>query len=427
MFLSDAKIIKPYELGELSHELNTLYKTLMYDEDEDGEKILYFNKDIQLTESEYQELKDRFGHYILWVVNGNLILENSNFSRPAIIKGDLVCKSLMYNEYLKVKGKVTVKNYAAFIAKDHEMLQTTDPLILEARYVFSWFYDLKNVTLPGSTPVFIVCGGTDLKNMNLKNPYFYWKEWAFAMRPELCYAVDSNYSDALYWNFTAIDEALEKGEPLFIEGFDIAGMPLYREAYLLFNQKKYRESYQMAQQAAALSPGFYYPKFYMGYCLYCSSAFEQAIPVFEDALKLFPLKHKNLINRDAAYLAHSALYLEQPDLALKWSNDVIESVSGNRDDREILWHLFRVRGEAYLKKENLVMAKADLEKAVELNFEKGVTHWLLGLVFHKLGISKHAGKHWQIAAKINDKFDVSYEDYQDTSFLQPLISKVDWA
>ena len=402
------------------------------DEEDDEESeadgnipFLYFPADTLLTGQQYRKLKEDHGFYTPWAVNGHLEIVGGECSGPVVVKGDLRCDVFSYGEGGLVQGKIVARHYASFIAEDHEGLQSTVPLRLETPYVFAWFYDLGKVETAESTCIFVVCDGASLRSMQLKSPYFFWKEFAFVLRPELTYAVESDYSDAIHWNFSAISSALRNGEPLLIEGFDPACMPLYRKAAGEMNRKQFRESYGTAKQAAELSPGFYYPRHYMGYNLYHVSAFAQAIPHLTAAVKLFPAKHKNLQNQAADYLALSYLRLGNLEAAFEWSHFSIASTIDNRDDNR-RWFSLRIRAEASLIAGDPKAALADLEAAVNLKFDAGSAQWLLGLAYYQLGDPGNAEKHRRLAAKTDAKFDVGYTSYQNTHFIQSLPATVNW-
>lgn len=436
MSIPTPKLISADELETLVPQLNSFYKSGLlkeedyeeYDEDEEeeGETMLYFEQDTHLTAAQYKALKEQYGFYTPWAVNGSLTIEDGGFGGAALVKGDLICDCFGYGEWVLVQGKIKAKYYATFIAGDHEVLVNTTSLRLETPYVFSWFYNLGEVEMAPGTNVMLVCDGSALRPMGLRDPYYFWEESAFVLKPAFCYLVDCYYSDALYWNFNAIETALQEGKPIFIDGFTPDSMPFYREAHRQMSQKNYKEAYWLFQKAAELSPNFYYTLHYMGFCLYRASAYEQAMPVLERAAKLFPEKCKGLPNQAADYFALSALRLNKPALALEWSNFSIEGSRNNKMDGKKLWIAWRARGEAHLMLGNLEAAKADLEKALEFNFEGGAAHWLLGLAYHRLGNEKQSKKHHQLAIKLNHQLTADYATYSDTVFLQAPPTTVNW-
>lgn len=403
-------------------------------DDEDGDdegsedaEVIYFDGDTTINLAQWRVISDTFECGCLVVVNGSLFFEG-NFSLDAWIRDDLHCDVLYGPDELRVGGTVFAKHYAFFSAEDHEILKYACPMGLQTSFVFAWFHDVSHLQLVPGTVLDVLCGGRDYGQMTISHPHFFWNESLFALKPELCHAAESDYSDAPYWKFQAIKQCLAQGESLFIDGFDPASLSWKKQADALHKAGDLPGAFAACQRALALSPAWYPAWYAAGLTLFLAGAYEQAQAVLQKAMALFPPQHKNIENMAADYAALCAVRLRQLDLAVELATFSIESTQANHDDQGKRYLPYRIRGEAHMLGGDWDRALADLTQAAQWGWANGVTNWLLGRVHHQLGNNKQAQKYQAIAMKMNaEKFAVSYALHGHADFSYKPPTTVAWA
>ena len=420
-------------LQQLAPDLYALYRECLegYDEDEEEEEeededeeeessgFIYAEGDIRLNQADYRKLRETFGFYTPLAINGNLQVEG-RFTSNTLVNGDLHCDTFYGGEGISlVKGTIFARHHAAFIAEDHEVLRQAETMRLNTPYIFSWFYDLSAIKFPEETVIFLLCDYGGYKDMGLTNLHFFWQDDVFVLKPGLCYKVGSRYSDALYWNFDAISKMQEAGQSLFIEGFNISSLSICQQASRLHQLKQYREAFDLYSQVILLSPLYYVGWVNAGNALFLSGAYEQAIPYLEKAAGLFPQRQKELNNRAADLAALCCVRLRRLDEAIRWADFSIESSRDNRDDRAQLYFAYRIRGEVWVLQGEWEKARADLEQAVNMNYNNGSANWLMGLVYHHQGNAKKAKEYHDLAQKAGAKFAAAYDTHGHTDFVYP--------
>lgn len=424
------KKVSEEELKQLAPGLYALYQDCLepgdeeYEEEEEEDEdespfFIYAEGDTRLNQADYRQLRETYGYFAPLAVNGNLQVEGRFYSNT-LVNGDLLCDTFFGGEGIsQVKGTIFARHHAAFIAEDHEVLRKAETMRLSTPYIFSWFYDVSAIELPEEAVVFLLCDYSGYKDMGLTNPHFFWQDDVFVLKPELCYRVGSRYSDALYWNFDAMSKMQEAGQSLFIEGFSIASLPICQEASRLHQLKQYREAFDLYCQVILLSPLYYLGWVNAGNALFLSGAYEQAIPYLEKASGLFPQRQKDLNNRAADLAALCCVRLRRLDEAMRWADFSIESSRDNKHDTAQLYFAYRIRGEVWLLQDEWEKARADLEQAVNMNYNNGSVNWLMGLVYHHQGNTKKAKQYHDVAQKFGAKFAAGYDTQGHTDFVYP--------
>jgi tetratricopeptide (TPR) repeat protein len=396
------------------------------DEDEDDTEdpdMLYFEGDITLSESQLKALKKENYHFNI-AVKGNLTLEGHFYTgyNHLWVSGNLYCDSLSSAESFRVKGKIIARYYVTFSADDDEALRSTSKLKIETPYIFSWYYDLSNITLNRDAIVFIVCDEDDYEEMTLKNFCFFSFSVIFAVKPELLNAIYDSDDDSEIFNFDRLDETLQKGESIFIEGFDANSLLLEQQAEEYERLERYKEAFAIRKQQLKLSPAYYTAWCNAGRLLLSLGAYEQAIPYFDKAANLFPEEFEIFENEAAVFNAFARVRLRQLDEALKWADFSIDNIP---DD--ISSFSYRVRAEAYILKEDWDKAKADLNIALKLKYgQEGSSNWLMGLVYHHFGDAQNEQKHHELAKKADKTFEANYQTHRNLDFYYKTAIKADW-
>lgn len=420
--LSASEIEK--KIGKLPPESRYYFYDEVDDDDEDDTEdfdMLYFEGDITLSESQLKALKKENYNFNI-AVKGNLTLEGHFYTgyNKLWVSGNLYCDSLTNAESFRVKGKIIARYYVTFLADDDEVLRRTSKLKIETPYIFSWYYDLSNITLNRDAIVFIVCDKDDYEEMTLKNFCFFSFSVIFAVKPELLNAIYDSNDDSGIFNFDRLDETLQKGESIFIEGFDPNSLLLEQQAVEYEGLKRYKEAFAIRKQQLKLSPAYYTFWYDAGTLLFNLGAYEQAIPYFDKAANLFPEEFKIFGNNAPVFSAFARIRLGQVDEALKWADF---SIDNNNDIRSFS---YRVRAEAYILNEDWDKAKADLDIALKLKHDHATSNWLMGLVYHHFGDAQNEQKHHELAKKADKTLEANYQTHRNTDFYYKTAIKVDW-
>lgn len=396
------------------------------EEDSHDPEVVYFDADTTIDRAQWRVIQDTLESLPPIAVNGNLFF-HGDFSMDGCIRGDLHCNVLRGSNAVLVGGTVFAKRYAFFSAEDHEALEHGYPMTLHTPFVFAWFHDVSHLKLASDTVLDVLCGWRDYEKMGVENPHFFWHESLFALKPELCYKAHSDYSDAPYWHFEAIEKCLAHRESLFIDGFDPASLVWKSKADALREAGDLREALAAYQRALVLSPAWYPAWFAAGLTLFSAGAYEQALAVCQKAIPLFPPRHKNIENMAADYAAMSAVRLRRLDLAIELATFSIESTKENGHDQDKRYLPYRVRGEAHMLGGDWEKARTDLTQAAQWAEGNGVTNWLLGRVHHQFDDYQQAKRCQQIALRKNaEKFAADYASHADADFAYKPPTEVDW-
>lgn len=401
------------------------------DEDDDNSgaydpEVVYFDGDTTLSEDGWRAIREQVQGRAVLAVNGKLVFEG-RFAPDGCIRGDLHCDALHGPDELLVGGTVYARHYAYFSAEDHEAIKHGYPMRVQAPIVFAWFHDVAQLELAPGTVLDILCGYHNYKKMRIEGPHFFWNDSLFALKPELCYAADSDYSDAPYWHIDAIRACSARGESLFIAGFDSASLPLRMQADDFIRAGDLAQAFAHYRQAFLRSPAWYPAWCGAGMALFHAGAYAQAIPFFQKAIACFPPRHKNIENRAADHAALCAVRLRRLELAVELAGFSIECTQNNRFDEEKRYLPFRVRGEARMLQGDWEAARADLAQAASWGWDKPAVNWLLGRVHHHSGEHKQAGKYQGMAMKKNaQRYAADYASNDSADFAYPAPAAVDW-
>lgn len=389
-------------------------------------EVVYFDGDTTLSEDGWQAIREQMQARALLAVNGDLFFEG-RFAPDGCIRGDLHCEALHGPGDLRVGGTVYARHYAYFAAEDHEALKQGYPMRVQAPVVFAWFHDVAQLELAPGTVLDILCDYRDYKEMHVETPHFFWNDSLFALKPELCYAADSDYSDAPYWNIDAIRACSARGDPLFIEGFDTASLALRRQADDFIRAGDFAQAFEHYRQAILRSPAWYPAWCGAGMALFHAGAYAQAIAFFRKAIACFPPRHRNIENRAADHAALCAVRLRQLELAVELASFSIECTKDNRYDEEKRYFPLRIRGEARMLLGDWKAARADLAQAAAWGWSKPAVHWLLGRVHHHFGEHKAASKCQATAMKTSaQRYAADYATNDNADFAYPSPAAVDW-
>ncbi|HEX6428354.1 MAG TPA: tetratricopeptide repeat protein [Niastella sp.] len=392
---------------------------------DDDDKVIYFDGDTTLTEDQKMLLRDHPSGARVMAVKGNLELTGG--SRDNLyISGDLHCNAYYQGYEQRIGGTIFARHYACFSGEDHEILHTTYPCKVNTPYLFAWFFDIGSFIASDKTVAFVMCNYTDYQKMELSNPHFYWQEDIYVLKPEMCYEVESRFYDSIYWNLDNIRKALEQGQSIFIEGFDINSWAQYKKAQEYIQARQKQEAFACHRKAMELSPNWYRVWLDAGQLLFNEGAYEQALPYLEKAVDLFPQKHKNINNRAADLYALAQTRLRRLDNAIEMATYSIESSKANPYDEDRRYFAYRIRGEAYVLKGEWDAARADLEQAVNMAWDNGSANWLLGLVYRHLGDVKKENKYYEIAKKKGEKFAADYATHNHADFVYKFPTTVNY-
>ena len=401
-----------------------------YDEDEDSDEdgdvtqLVFFDGDTVLDRDTWERIRDETDVRLI-AVNGNLRIRGGS-APNGCVRGDLDCDTA-FPEFLFVGGTVHARQFVYLAAEDHEAVKPGLPLRVSAPLVMAWFHDVSRLELAPGGVLDILCGYNDYKAMGIQAPHFFWNDSLFALKPELCYAAHSDYSDAPNWNLDALRACADRGESYFIDGFDPVSLPLRRQADESLRTADYPTAFAQYRAAAELSPAWHPAPLGAGKALYHAGAYAQALPVLLEANARFPARHARLVDRALDVAAMCALRLRQLDLAIELSTRSITATRDNDMDREQRALAYRIRAEARLIHGDLEGAREDATRAAEWNWSKPVPHWLLGRVLYQLGEHKQAVQSQAKALKVGKPlYAAEFASNADTAFAYPAPTHVAW-
>ncbi|MDH0895750.1 MULTISPECIES: hypothetical protein [unclassified Pseudomonas] len=416
----------------LPGELRDRYLRTDNDDELDEEDLAYFLEgtclcfegDTTLTDQQWQALRNAQETTPLLVVIGDLTFAGD--PPECVVTGDLACDGFFHHSDSNrlVGGKISARHYAAFFGGDDETLHRGFQGTLDTPLAFFWFHDWRDIRLPDDCVVSFVCDGHHFEEPD-PAAWFYWSEDLLALRPELCYSPGCWSSDEPHWNFAAIRKTLEAGESLFVDGFDPACLPLVRQAADHFRQRQFKEAFLASKAALELSPGYMRPWRDAGLALYRADALEQAIPYLERAAALMPERYPTLQNEAVDDLALCALRLGDLERTIDLTSSSLERITHDRDKR-LKAVLYRVRGEARLRRSELEPAREDLAKAADLHWNSAFYLWLAGLACHKLGDAKGAKQYRGQAARLDAQYDRDFAGHAGSDFRYNPPGRVDW-
>lgn len=420
-------------------ELRAMYEALPGAEDEDddededeaaesahdGPMLVYFAGDTELDHAQWRTIREQAGTRLI-AVDGNLRFSGT-CAPNGCVRDNLHCDALHGPEFLLVGGTVHARQFAYLAAEDHEVVQRGAPLRLDTPIVFAWFHDVAQLQLAPGTVLDILCDYNDYRAMQVRTPHFFWNASLFALKPELCHAADSDYSDAPYWNIDAFRACADRGESYFIDGFDSASLPLQAQGDDLIRAGDLAAAFARYRQAAMLSPAWSPGWRDMGMALYHAGAYAQALPLFRRAAACFPPRHRKLPQRAADHAALCAVRLRQLDLAIELATSSIEATRNNPMDREKRYLPYRVRGEARMLQDDWQGAREDLAIAADWGWSKPAPHWLLGRVLHHVGEHRQASQCQAKTLKVgSQRYAADFASHACADFACAAPVRVDW-
>lgn len=439
--LPSYQIITRNELFERHPKLKTLFDAGYIEGDDDNDNdndddeednnhyAFYFEGDTVLDMQQLKALDKEPGACII-AVNGNLNLPGK-CPDNIYVDGDLYCDVYSPGDYyttIIASGTINARHYAYFFAEDDEDFhEVRYPCKVDTPYLFSWFGDIKPLLASAETVVFLVCDHADYKKMNLANPCFYWQDDIYCLKPELCYEIEGRWSDAPYWNIHAIEHSLEQGQSIFIDGFDMACWASWKKATEHLATGQHKKAFACYREVMTIAPNWYPAWLKAGDLLFDLGAYQQSLPFFEKAISLFPALHKKLNIEAADLWALAQVRLLQLDKAIEMATFSINRCKENEWDNNIRSFAYRIRGEAYILKEDWKNAKTDLKQALEMGAQKGPAVWLMGLVYHHFGDKANAVKYHTRAQQNGGQYAKGYDNHQHSGFIYFTPSAmVDW-
>ncbi|WP_157314845.1 tetratricopeptide repeat protein [Chitinibacter sp. GC72] len=409
-----------------------------YESERDMESLcVFFDGDARLNRDEWRALcAEHEGEALSLVVLGNLEYSGSTlpggyYEGLAYVLGDLVCDGVQITPSYPpvIGGSLIARYYAAFLGEDDETLHSGFQGQVKTPHALFWFHDWREISLNKDAILHMMCSDNDFEVPD--NPrWFYWHDDLMAQRVELSYGPDAKWSDTQTWNLEAWESCMAAGKSIFIDGFDADCLPLMNQGRTSLQQGQYQQAFEHFKAAIGVAPNYQLAWIGAADALYWANALEQAIPYAERAVALMPKKLRYLHSDAANTLALCLLRLARWDEAIKVADASISHSQGE-DSLKARRLSFRVRGEAYLKRGELVQARDDLVRSVELSpYWQGadVYHWLAGLAHYKLGEFEAAKAMHQRASHLSSAFaNISFEDCDGADFRYPPAIRVDWA
>lgn len=411
-----------------------------------------FSNKVRTSTAEYarsRQLAARFGRVPygdwrqeLWVVPGPLTLQPADLDQLAAagallaVEGDLTVpvpshhiwyvQDDLYCRHAQgarlVGGTLHARDFVDLAGEDDEALCLGPDLRLNTPYLFAWFYDLDNVTLPPHTLVFEL--GSDAI-WTRPNPVLRRHAAAFALADDCQWAVESDCYDGPSWHIGAIRERLALGRSILRPGFAVAALAGCAEAADDAQAGFHEAAFRSFRSALQLAPAYYPAWLGMGEALWQAGAYDQALPVFQQAMQVFPRRQRGLVLTAANRAALCALRTRHYALAESLASQAIDhQASAAANPRHAM--AYRCRGEARYLAGDVAGAFQDLQTAIELFPQQFAAHWLLGLLYRQRGDLARAADHQQQAIAGDAKFAVPYTTARSTDFLSPAACHVDW-
>ncbi|MFZ3003267.1 MAG: hypothetical protein WA071_23335 [Undibacterium umbellatum] len=389
------------------------------DDIDDDALVLVAEGDFILNHEWDDLLEEAEACYLL--IDGNVQLDDFPSHICTWVSGDLQAESLnLVPREQCILGQITASHYVSLQADDDGITRKSPLGRIHTPYLFVWFYRIDRLQLNPDCMIFTLTHWQQCQSLQaqLPNPVFIWHEGRYVLRDDMQSYVESEDYDGMVWSLWNIRKALQAGQPILRDGFDPAVINIMQEAEDAKRSDNDCLAWLQYRRATEVCPMYYPAWFQQGWLLFKKSAFEQALPLLQHAAQLYPKSQRSLVNDAAFYACLSALQLGQTALALDIINQAMRSNTHT--------DLHRARAEVFMLMGDKAAARADLEHVLADAPDAATANWLMGVLHHLDGAPAKAEKHRKIAIAAAAKFDVSYEDYHDTSFMRGTAIRLDW-
>ncbi len=387
--------------------------------------VIVIDGDIHISQEQFSALwSDKHEHHTKVVIRGNLQTEHCPINL-LYVQGDLYCETMYLDDsILQIDGTVHVQHFVSLAADNHGAMLHPPALRIQTPLLFSWFYDISDLTLSPETIIFMQgedgCGNQP----GLPNLVFAQHQEVYVLKPELLGVIGDIEHDSASWDISKIAAALYAGQSIFLDGFTVESIRQQRQAEKLLAQKNYHGAWLQFKKAAQSFPAYYLPWFGMGEALRAANAFEQALTHYEAAVVRFPTGQTGLVNYAADYGAKSALRCRHLEKAFDLATASLQHNHAEREDSRA--NAYRFRAEALYLLGKTTEAMLDLNRALALNTNHATANWLKGLLHYRQGEQTLAEKYHQKAQELAKEFMVSYDEADCTDFLTGEMTRVNW-
>jgi predicted DNA-binding WGR domain protein/tetratricopeptide (TPR) repeat protein len=351
----------------------------------------------------------------LLVVRGNMTV-HGKASSAYYVGGNTTVDYLELAYFQKTVGTETVRYVASVWAEDDEVTHTLPFRHINAPYFFAWFYDPACFEFSPQTVIVALYNYDKVFSYKTSNAYLPWHNYAYALRPELCYMVEESHYDALNINVRTIYETLKADQPIFREGVTPEGIILTLAGTQLAKEDDNTGAYLLYKDAIATSPGYYLPYYLAGKCLVSEKAYGQAMVLFAKGIPLTPDRLAYEIDC-LEQGALCAVRMGEYDQAIAWGKAAVEKYPNASFS-------LRVIGEALIFQQKLDEAKDYLEQSLAIE-EMFSNNWLLGLINHLQGDKKKAESYYKAAVNKNSKA-LPYEKHTTLEYIYGDNVTIDW-
>ncbi|WP_157314844.1 tetratricopeptide repeat protein [Chitinibacter sp. GC72] len=429
--------------AERTRFLTEYYGDDEYDDEDDvyecklemARRCIFFDGDASLSRDEWEVLCKANDESLWLVVIGNLDfhggpLPNGYYSGQTWVTGDVQCDGVAISptEQPTIGGNLTARHYAAFFGRDDEAIHRGFQGRVDTPHAFFWYHDWRNITLNDDTVLHIQCGCSDFVEPDSPR-WFFGHDDLLALHPTLFWAPSAWGNTQQTWYFSALSSRMAAKESVYIEGFDPACLPLLTQARSHLKHQQCKEAFLHCKAAIALAADYQPAWLGAADALYKANALEQAIPYAQRAVALLPTQLRHVNNEASVILGLSLLRLGQWDAAIAVATTSIEDCQKHeKGNLETCRVLFRVRGEAFLRRGDLEPARLDLLQASEMSYFGTLCHWLAGLAHYQLGSHDAAETLRQRSGEFAER-SYEYEEYEElrgSDFYYARPTRVDW-
>lgn len=383
--------------------------------DEDWETVFFANSDVYI-QGDFS-IPDVYAWDALIIVDGNLTIDG-NMSKLYFVTGDATFGTLSMENYQRCLGSELVRFAQSQYAEDDGATQSSRPRHITAPLFFSWYVDISEHTFSEQTQVFAMYDWDELKTVKPPKPLFAWSDYVYVLKPEFIgHDLEEHWHNAPNWEDEKMAEAVQLGNSIYIDGFDLNCMPIFRRGEDLLKEGDLHQAFLHFKKVTDLSPK-YYPAYNLaGHCLKSQGAYQQAITYYEQGVRYMPVKDRTPEFYSAPSNAYCLLRLGLTEAAVAQCDSALQ-----RHERSPLCH--KNLGEALLQLGNNEQALEALEKAVEID-NSFSAHWLCGLAHHRLGKQDQATAYFE-QAQAKNKIAKPYSEANDLSYFYTPATTVDW-
>lgn len=352
----------------------------------------------------------------LLVVRGNMHITGMIRDVAYYVTGDVTGDYLSLAHFQHTGGTETIRYVASVWADDDGRVETLPSRKINVPYFFSWFYDLNCFEFGAGTVITALYNEDELNSYVSDNVVLRWHEYAFVFRDEFSYKLEQPHHDSLSITPSDVYKALKEGRPIFREGVTLEGVRLLNKGLKLQNEGNRPAAYLAFKEVFAVSPGYYYPYYYAGMCLFYGKAYKQAKEMLLRAVPLKPAK----VQYDVGALSTAALC----DVILGNYDDAIALADTGIGEDEYAYFAMRVKAEALIMQGKLDEAKPILLKSIDIRSVFS-NYWLLGLVYYLQGDKKKATEYYDTAAYYNSRA-LPYSEHTNMHYFYGDNITVDW-